>query len=656
MIRIQQIKQAADCEDEQAALLKKAAKLLRTEPSAIRSLSIVRKSLDARKKPEIYVVYTVDVKVSDERAVFRKIRGKSGQIQLVDEKAYRFPMPKHPESDAGQAAKEEPYRGTAFEKAVDADGQTGEKAAFVELPMRKSTPGDRPIIVGTGPAGLFCGYMLAKAGFRPLLLERGREVHKRREDVERFWRDGVLDPGSNVQFGEGGAGTFSDGKLTTTVKDPKGRMREVLRIFVEAGAPEEILYEAKPHIGTDILIQVVENLRSQIIKWGGEVRFESQVTALLTEDDRAAEASAQSRRITGVVANGEEIRGGAVVLAIGHSARDTFQMLHGLQVPMEAKAFAVGLRMEHPREMIDRLQYGDCGISLPAAAYKVTAQTASGRGVYSFCMCPGGYVVNASSESGRTAVNGMSYSGRDGANSNSAMIVTVSPADYETYGGTGPLAGIAFQRHLEERAYEIGQGRVPVERYGDFRAAVCGRQNEDQLFQAQRGENARQRVQENGFSHMPEQRNSELSGVPGTDSGRIPARRDGILRKGQTAGGGGMLCRRYPGFVPAIKGAWNFAPVHQILPEFLNLALVEGIDLIGQKMPGFADGDAYLSGVESRTSSPIRILRDETGQSALQGLFPCGEGAGYAGGITSAAMDGILIAEKVAMLYVNVVR
>lgn len=620
MIRIQQIKLAADCKDEQAALLKKAAKLLRMEPAAIQSLSILRKSLDARKKPEIYAVYTVDVKVSDERAVFRKIRGKNGQIQLVEEKAYRFPMPKQPESDAGQAAKEEPYRGTAFEKAVDADGQTGAKAAVAQLPMRT---GDRPVIVGTGPAGLFCGYMLAKAGFRPLLLERGREVHKRREDVERFWQDGVLDSGSNVQFGEGGAGTFSDGKLTTTVKDPKGRMREVLRIFVEAGAPEEILYEAKPHIGTDILIQVVENLRSQIIKWGGEVRFESQVTALLTEDDRAAEASMQSRRITGVVANGEEIRSGEVVLAIGHSARDTFQMLHELQVPMEAKAFAVGLRMEHPREMIDRLQYGDCGISLPAAAYKVTAQTASGRGVYSFCMCPGGYVVNASSESGRTAVNGMSYSGRDGANSNSAMIVTVSPADYETYGGTGPLAGIAFQRHLEERAYEIGQGRVPVERYGDFRAAVCGRQNEDQLFQAQRGENARRLVQENGFSHMPEQ---------------------------------SMLCRRYPGFAPAIKGAWQFVPVHEILPEFLNQALVEGIDLIGQRMSGFADGDAYLSGVESRTSSPIRILRDETGQSALQGLFPCGEGAGYAGGITSAAMDGILIAEKVAMLYADVVR
>ncbi len=569
MIRIQQVKLAADCQDEQAALLKKAAKLLRVEPSAIQSLSIVKRSLDARKKPEIYAVYTVDVKVADEQAVFRKLRGKNGQIQLVEEKPYRFPTP---------------------EKAVLCD---------------------RPIIVGTGPAGLFCGYMLAKAGCKPLLLERGKEVHKRREDVERFWREGVLNPDSNVQFGEGGAGTFSDGKLTTTVKDPKGRMREVLRIFVEAGAPKEILYDAKPHIGTDILLHVIENLRRQIMEWGGEVRFESQVTGLLT-----AGAFGKNRQVVGVTVNGEDLRGGAVILAIGHSARDTFQMLHELQVPMEAKAFAVGLRMEHPREMIDRLQYGECGISLPAASYKVTAQTASGRGVYSFCMCPGGYVVNASSESGRTAVNGMSYSGRDGANSNSAMIVTVSPADYEPYGGTGPLAGIAFQRHLEERAYEIGRGAVPVERYGDFRGAVLAGADAEKLI----------RTEEGRFSGMPAQKENKMLGA------------------------------EYPGFAPAIKGAWTFAPVHEILPDFLNQALAEGIDLIGQKMSGFADGDAYLSGVESRTSSPVRILRDETGQSALKGLFPCGEGAGYAGGITSAAMDGILIAEKVAAAYRSVVE
>ncbi len=552
MIRITQIKLPLDCKDEKAALLKKAAGLLRVETDCLQSLSLVKKSIDARKKPDIYRVYTVDVKVADESRVLKRSGSKNGQIQLVEETAYHFPA-------IGGA--------TVFE-------------------------GSRPIIVGTGPAGLFCGYMLARAGYRPVLLERGRELHKRLADVERFWQEGVLDPDSNVQFGEGGAGTFSDGKLTTTVKDPKGRMREVLRIFVEAGAPKKILYEAKPHLGTDILTDVVVNLRRQIEKWGGEVRFESQVTGLVVENGK----------IAGVEVNGSRLTGSVVVLAIGHSARDTFQMLDRLSVPMEAKAFAVGLRMEHPREMIDRLQYGGPNPMLPAASYKVTTKTASGRGVYSFCMCPGGYVVNASSEQGRTAVNGMSYSTRDGANSNSAMIVTVSPDDYQN---TGPLSGIAFQRSLEERAYRIGRGAVPVERYGDFRSFV-----------------------------LTEGLTDVRSGVPAAWKGAL-----------QTS---------YPGFSPAVRGRWAFSPVHEILPAFLNAALVEGIELIGRKMPGFNDADAFLSGVESRTSSPVRILRDETGQSAVRGLFPCGEGAGYAGGITSAAMDGILIAEKVASLHCNV--
>ncbi len=552
MIRITQIKLPLDCKDEKAALLKKAAGLLRVETDCLQSLSLVKKSIDARKKPDIYRVYTVDVKVADESRVLKRSGSKNGQIQLVEETAYHFPA-------IGGAM--------VFE-------------------------GSRPIIVGTGPAGLFCGYMLARAGYRPVLLERGREVHKRLADVERFWQEGVLDPDSNVQFGEGGAGTFSDGKLTTTVKDPKGRMREVLRIFVEAGAPKKILYEAKPHLGTDILTDVVVNLRRQIEKWGGEVRFESQVTGLVVENGK----------IAGVEVNGSRLTGSVVVLAIGHSARDTFQMLDRLSVPMEAKAFAVGLRMEHPREMIDRLQYGGPNPMLPAASYKVTTKTASGRGVYSFCMCPGGYVVNASSEQGRTAVNGMSYSTRDGANSNSAMIVTVSPDDYQN---TGPLSGIAFQRSLEERAYRIGRGAVPVERYGDFRSFVL------------------------------------TEGLADVRSG-VPAAWKGAL---QTS---------YPGFSPAVRGRWAFSPVHEILPAFLNAALVEGIELIGRKMPGFNNADAFLSGVESRTSSPVRILRDETGQSAVRGLFPCGEGAGYAGGITSAAMDGILIAEKVASLHCNV--
>lgn len=558
MIRISQVKIPVTEKETDAAvekqLTERAAKLLRIDPAAILSLSIVRRSIDARKKPDLYYVYTVDVAVKYEAQLLKRLKGREGQIQAVERRPYQFV-------------------------------KSGENPLTAP-----------PIIVGTGPAGLFCGYMLARAGYRPILLERGKEVHKRLADVERFWKDGILDPASNVQFGEGGAGTFSDGKLTTTVKDPCGRQHEVLRIFVEAGAPENILYDAKPHIGTDILVKVVEHLRGQILAWGGEIRFETQVESLLLEGGRAV----------GVVANGRPLYGGAVILAIGHSARDTFQTLLSQKVPMEAKAFAVGLRMEHPREMIDRLQYGEQADFLPAAPYKVTAKTASGRGVYSFCMCPGGYVVNASSEAGRTAVNGMSYSVRDGKNSNSAIIVTVSPADYEQYGGTGALAGIAFQRRLEEKAYEIGKGAVPVERYGDFRTAV----------------------------------RANIEGEAASTKGGT----EGSLRK------------RYPEFAPAIKGAWQFAPVHEILPDTLNQALVEGIDSIGHSVSGFDDGDAFLSGVESRTSSPVRILRDETGQSAIRGLYPCGEGAGYAGGITSAAMDGILIAEKVASVYHPVVR
>lgn len=535
MIRVNQIKLPLEHRTED--LRQKTAKILRIEPDKIETLQIVKKSIDARKKPDITIIYTVDVTVHAQEKVLARCR--SNQVQAVTLKPYRFPV-------SGQ------------------------------VPMEK-----QPVIIGTGPAGLFCGYMLAKHGYRPVLLERGKCVEQRREDVERFWREGVLDPASNVQFGEGGAGTFSDGKLNTLVKDKYGRNKEVLRIFVEAGAPEKILYEAKPHIGTDILMSVVSYLRRQITDWGGEVRFGAQVTDLLIEQES----------VKGVVINGgEKLFSDAVVLAIGHSARDTFQMLYDRQIPMGAKAFAVGLRMEHPRRMIDLMQYGMADHSLlPAASYKVTAQTSGGRGVYSFCMCPGGYVVNASSETGKTAVNGMSYSGRDGRNSNSAMIVTVTPEDYN---GTGPLAGIAFQRQLEERAYQIGRGVVPVESYGDFRKAVTGCE-------------------------------STASEIRET----------------------------YPDFEPAIKGAYHMAPVHEILPSDLNRALVEGIDLIGQNIKGFNDSGAYLSGVESRTSSPVRIHRDDTGQSKIHGLYPCGEGAGYAGGITSAAMDGILTAEKIAAVY-----
>ena len=535
MIRVNQVK--VPLSHGQEDVLYKTAKILRTAPEKILSWQIVKKSIDARKKPDITVVYSVDVRVDAQDAVLA--RCGNSQVQAVTDKPYIFPQ-----------------EGT--EKLVH-----------------------RPIIIGTGPAGLMCGYLLAKHGYRPLILERGRCVEERREDVEKFWREGMLDPSSNVQFGEGGAGTFSDGKLNTLVKDKYGRNKEVLRIFIQAGAPEEILYEAKPHIGTDILCTVVRNLREQIIAWGGEVKFGAQVTDLCCHDGH----------VTGVVVGSmEKIESETVVLAVGHSARDTFQMLYERRIPMEAKSFAVGLRMEHPRRMIDEIQYGLADHPLlPAAGYKVTAQTSSGRGVYSFCMCPGGYVVNASSEPERLAVNGMSYSGRDGENSNSAMIVTVTPDDYEN---DSPLAGIAFQRRLEEKAYRIGAGTVPVEAYGDYRRAVTG-----------------------------------------------SAEDISVIRQ------------HYPDFAPTVKGAYRMAAVHDILPQELNEALVEGVDLIGQNMRGFADSGAYLSGIESRTSSPVRIPRDETGQSAVRGLYPCGEGAGYAGGITSAAMDGMLIAEKIRTKY-----
>lgn len=562
MIRINQIK--VPPEHTRADIIQKAARILRIVPARIQELQIVKRSIDARKKPDVYIVYTVDVAVADQDKVLAACRGKAGQVQAAAVQAYRFP-------------------------------------ACGSEPLQK-----RPIIIGTGPAGLFCGYMLARQGYRPILLERGREAQARLADVERFWQEGVLHPDSNVQFGEGGAGTFSDGKLNTLVKDPFGRNREVLRILVQAGAPEEILYEAKPHIGTDILIAVVTNLRRQILDWGGEVRFQAKVTDLILEQDH----------VTGVkLEDGSHIESPVVILAIGHSARDTFAMLADRQIPMEAKAFAVGLRMEHPRELIDRIQYGTGQNGhLPAASYKVTAKTSGGRGVYSFCMCPGGYVVNASSEMGRTAVNGMSYSGRRGDNSNSAMIVTVTPEDY---GGTGPLAGIAFQRRLEEKAYIIGAGAVPVERYGTYRQAVLAGQKEQ----------------------------------AGSDQGNIP---EHLLKMDQQPAS--RISEDYPQFAPAIKGKWRMAAVHDILPQELNEALVEGIDLIGQSVHGFADDNAYVSGVESRTSSPVRIVRDDTGQSAVAGLYPCGEGAGYAGGITSAAMDGILIAEKVASRYQPVIE
>ena len=547
MIQIRQLKLMPGHSDRE--LTEKAARTLRIRPKEIASLRVVRQSIDARKKPEIRLIYTVDVKLvgAREEKVLLSCR-KNPDVGPAPEVRYRFPEP------------------------------------------GKEILAERPLIIGTGPAGLFCGYLLAKAGYRPLLLERGEDVESRTRRVEEFWKTGVLSADSNVQFGEGGAGTFSDGKLNTLVKDKDGRNTEVLKIFVENGAPEEIRYESRPHVGTDVLSRVVKHMRERILSWGGEVRFSTRVTELVIEGGR----------VRGVVCeNGERIDAGAVVLAIGHSARDTFAMLEKKGIPMEAKSFAVGFRVEHPQELINLSQYAQRRPeALPPASYKLTAKTSEGRGVYSFCMCPGGYVVNASSEPGRLAVNGMSYSGRNGKNANSAIIVSVTPQDY---GAGGPLAGIQFQRMLEERAFRAAGGAVPVQRYADY----AGTEREN---------------------------------------GSAVAEADGMVREKRE--------RHVPAdFAPAIKGAWKFADLRDILPSSVRKAFLEGMEAFDRIIPGFADDAVCLSGVESRTSSPVRIPRDETLQSSVRGLYPCGEGAGYAGGITSAAMDGMRVAEAIAARY-----
>ena len=547
MIQIRQLKLMPGHSDRE--LTEKAARTLRIRPEEIASLRVVRQSIDARKKPEIRLIYTVDVKLvgAREEKVLLSCR-KNPDVGPAPEVRYRFPEP------------------------------------------GKEILAERPLIIGTGPAGLFCGYLLAKAGYRPLLLERGEDVESRTRRVEEFWKTGVLSADSNVQFGEGGAGTFSDGKLNTLVKDKDGRNAEVLKIFVENGAPEEIRYESRPHVGTDVLSRVVKHMRERILSWGGEVRFSTRVTELVIEGGR----------VRGVVCeNGERIDAGAVVLAIGHSARDTFAMLEKKGIPMEAKSFAVGFRVEHPQELINLSQYAQRRPeALPPASYKLTAKTSEGRGVYSFCMCPGGYVVNASSEPGRLAVNGMSYSGRNGKNANSAIIVSVTPQDY---GAGGPLAGIQFQRMLEERAFRAAGGAVPVQRYADY----AGTEREN---------------------------------------GSAVAEADGMVREKRE--------RHVPAdFAPAIKGAWKFADLRDILPSSVRKAFLEGMEAFERIIPGFADDAVCLSGVESRTSSPVRIPRDETLQSSVRGLYPCGEGAGYAGGITSAAMDGMRVAEAIAARY-----
>lgn len=528
MIRVSELKLPID--GDQKALEKKLAKALRIPVEEIQGYRIFKRSLDARKKDNIHYVYVVDVEVKNEKKILEKNREKN--ISKTPDLRYR-------------------------------------------MMHGKTMPKKRPVVVGFGPAGMFAGLLLAEMGLRPIVLERGGDVDSRKKAVELFWNTGKLDTENNVQFGEGGAGTFSDGKLTTRIKDP--RCRKVLEEMVDAGAPEEILYDAKPHIGTDLLRGVVKHIREKIQSLGGETRFFAKVTGFQWKDDQIGAVLLQ---------DGEKIETDDVVLALGHSARDTFELLHGEKFALEQKPFAMGVRIEHPQKMVDAAQYGEAAQKLPAADYRLTYTTSKGRGVYTFCMCPGGYVVAAASEEGRLAVNGMSEHARDGRNANSALLVQVFPEDF---GSDHPLAGIYFQRELEEKAFQAGGGEytAPVQRVGSFlKTGIASRTEVEATYR------------------------------------------------------------------PAVKESGTESMMDAIFPGFMTEALREALPAMGRKLKGFDRADALLTAVESRSSSPIRILRDKTAMSLnYMGVYPAGEGAGYAGGIVSAAVDGIYVAEKIAERY-----
>lgn len=534
----QDLKKGIISAGETAVIKRYIEKKLKIKQSDIKEFTVLKKSVDARKKEQIFFIYQVDFFTDNEKKVLS--RYKKNDVTIKSEKK---------ENDTAKCE-------------VAAEKDTSEKI----------------VIAGFGPAGLFAAYELALSGYKPLVIERGLDVDSRKKSVEHFWKTGELDTESNVSFGEGGAGTFSDGKLNTMVKDKFGYNRRVLETFVKFGAPAEILYLQKPHIGTDKLADVVKNMRLEIERLGGEVRFGVRLDTLNIKNTGNGDSKKlESINVTDRFLGKEEvIECDRLILAIGHSARDTFLSLNECGVAMQPKSFAIGVRVEHSQEMIGKNQYGELYKALPTADYKLTHQTKDGRGVYSFCMCPGGYVVNASSEKGMLAVNGMSDYLRDGINANSAIVVTVGVEDFD---GTDALAGMRFQRKWEKKAFDAAGGKIPVQLFGDFKKNVVSKE----------------------FGNVR----------------------------------------------PQTKGETAFANVREILPGEVADSIEEGIIAFEKKINGYSRDDTLLLGIESRTSSPVKIVRDDTMQSNIKGLYPCGEGAGYAGGITSAAMDGIKTAIKI---------
>lgn len=527
MIRLFEIKLPID--HLESGLKKAAAKALRINPGNIEKIYIRRQAIDARKKSSLYFAYTIDCAVNGEKNLVQKLNNK--KIIIAPDETYKNVQP-------------------------------GKES----LPLN-------PVIIGSGPAGLFAGLLLAQNGYKPIILERGCDVDKRAKDVSSFWKNGILDPDSNIQFGEGGAGTFSDGKLTTLINDP--RCKKVLQEFVASGAPDNILYINKPHIGTDLLREVVKNIRNRIIAHGGSVLFQNQVTNIRIDKNNLQAVQ---------VNNSQWIDCSVAVFATGHSARDTVAMLHSHLMHIVQKPFAIGVRIEHPQELIDKSQFGSFAghPRLGAADYKMAFHGENHRSAFTFCMCPGGEVIAAASQKGGVVTNGMSYHARKGTNANAALLVNVFPSDFPD---THPLSGFEFQRHCEEKAFLLGGSNyyAPVQRVEDF-----------------------------------------LLNRKSTKTGEVK---------------------------PSYKPGVTPSDMRDCLPPYVIATLQNAIHSFARQITGFSFPDALLTGVETRSSSPVRLVRNELYESSIHGIYVAGEGAGYAGGITSAAADGIRVAEAIIRKY-----